>query len=120
MSSTVWKRKTLPQSLHLLSEFVPVLQRSLDETRAIYMGLRPIILAEHGILATLDWYRRELLHLYPNQHIELETNIGEEDIPEDFKIAIFRITQEALNNALKHGDPEWVDVRSALDGNPSS
>lgn len=103
------------EALQLLREFVPVLQRSLDETRAIYMGLRPIILAEHGILATLDWYRRELLKLYPAQHIELETKIEEDDIPEDFKIAIFRIAQEALNNALKHGSPEWIDVRLALD-----
>ncbi len=103
------------ESLQLLREFVPVLQRSLDETRAIYMGLRPIILAEHGILATLDWYRRELLRLYPAQHIELEARIGENDIPEEFKIAIFRIAQEALNNALKHARPEWIDVRLALE-----
>ena len=107
-------KKEYPQALQLLREFVPVLQRSLDETRAIYMGLRPIILTEHGVLATLDWYRRELLKLYPNQHIELETGVEEEDIPEDLKVAIFRIAQEAMNNALKHGKPEWVDVRLAL------
>jgi signal transduction histidine kinase len=40
--------------------------------------------------------------------------IEEEDIPEDFKIAIFRIAQEALNNSFKHGRPEWADVRLAL------
>ncbi|MDR3569924.1 MAG: PAS domain S-box protein [Syntrophobacteraceae bacterium] len=108
------EKEKCPQSLHLLNEFVPVLQRSLDETRAIYMGLKPTILAEHGILATLDWYRLELLKLYPDQHIELETRIEEEDIPEDYKIVIFRIAQEALNNSFKHGNPDWVDVRLAL------
>ncbi len=107
-------REKSSKALHLLRELVPVLQRSLDETRAIYMGLKPTTLAEHGILATLDWHRRELLKLYPNQHIELEMRIEEEDIPEDFKIAIFRIAQEALNNSFKHGRPEWVDVRLAL------
>ena len=107
-------KKEYLQALDLLREFVPVLQRSLDETRAIYMGLRPTILTEHGVLTTLDWYRRELLKLYPNHHIELETRIEEEDIAEDLKIVIFRIAQEAMNNALKHGKPEWVDVRLAL------
>ncbi|MDR3557071.1 MAG: PAS domain S-box protein [Syntrophobacteraceae bacterium] len=110
------EKEKCPKALLLLHEFVPVLQRSLDETRAIYMGLKPTILAEHGILATLEWYRRELLELYPQQHIELETKIEEADIPEDLKIAIFRIAQEALNNSFKHGRPEWVDVRLASNG----
>ncbi len=109
----IMKQENSPKSLQLLNEFVPVLQRSLDETRAIYMGLKPTILAEHGILATLNWYRGELMKLYPSRHIELETGVEEEQIPEDFKIAIFRITQEALNNSFKHGGPEWVDVRLA-------
>ncbi len=110
----ILEREKCPQALHMLSEFVPVLQRSLDETRTIYMGLKPTILAEFGILATLEWYRQELVKVYPNHHIELETSIREADIPDNLKIAIFRIAQEALNNALKHGKPEWVDVRLAL------
>ncbi len=108
------KEQEYARALNLLREFVPVLQRSIDETRAIYMGLKPMILAEYGILATLEWFRQELLKLYPNQHIELETAIGEEEIPDNLKIAIFRIVQEALNNYFKHGNGEWVDVRIAL------
>ncbi len=111
---TSMEKRNWPQALQLLRQFVPVLQRSLDETRAIYMGLKPTILTEHGILATLDWYRRELLALYPDHHIELEIGIEEKDIPEHLKIAIFRISQEALNNSFKHGKPEWVDVRLCL------
>jgi signal transduction histidine kinase len=111
---TALEQREHTQAHHLLQELVPILQRSLDETRTIYMSLRPILLTEHGILATLDWYRRELLTLYPDQHIEIETKIREENIPENFKIAIFRIAQEGLNNALKHGKPEWVDLRLAL------
>ncbi|MGA2404025.1 MAG: ATP-binding protein [Syntrophobacteraceae bacterium] len=106
------KRET-GQALRLLHEFIPVLQRSIDETRAIYMGLKPVILADQGISATLEWHRQELLKVYPNQHIELKTAIREEDIPEDLKTAMFRIVQEALNNTVKHGKSDWVDVRLA-------
>ncbi len=108
------EKQQYKQALDSLHEFVPVFQRSIDETRAIYMGLRPMILSEYGIVATLEWYRQELLKLYPNHHIELETSIREEDIPDNLKTAIFRIAQEALNNALRHGNPEWIDVRLAL------
>jgi signal transduction histidine kinase len=65
----------------------------------------------------LAWYRHELSKLYPKQHIELETAIEEEDIPDDLKTTIFRIVQEALNNTFKNGKSEWVDVRlTANDG----
>jgi PAS domain S-box-containing protein len=112
---TTLEKRESKQALQFLREFVPILQRSIDETRTIYMGLKPTVLSDHGILATLEWYRMELLKVYPNQHIEIETAIREGDIPEDLKITIFRIAQEALNNTLKHGKSEWVDVRIAVD-----
>ena len=99
------------EAVKLLDEFVPVLQRSISETRTIYMGLKPTILSDHGILATLEWYRRQLMSIYPRMHIELEAQIAEEAIREDLKTVIFRIAQEALNNACKHSEAEWTDLR---------
>jgi PAS domain S-box-containing protein len=99
------------EAMRLITEFVPVMQRSIEETRTLYMGLRPALLADHGISATLDWYRRQLMMIYPRIHIELETGVREEVISPDLKTAIFRIAQEALNNSCKHSNAEWVDVR---------
>ncbi|MHC1727524.1 MAG: cache domain-containing protein [Syntrophobacteraceae bacterium] len=98
------------QSLQLVEQFIPVIQYSIEETRSIYMGLRPRMLEELGVVPTLRWYCRELLNLYPNRHIELDISFEEDDIPEHLKVAIFRITQEALNNVAKHSRAEWVDV----------
>jgi PAS domain S-box-containing protein len=111
---TTLQNREFKLAIRLMDEFVPVLQLSIDETRAIYMGLKPTMLSEHGILSTLAWYRHEILKLYPKQHIELETAIEEGDIPDELKTTIFRIVQEAVNNTFKHGRPEWVDVRLAL------
>ena len=105
--------RAIDEAIQLLNGFIPVLQHSIDETRTIYMGLKPIILSDHGILAALEWYRRELVSIYPKVHIELKSEIGEDDISEKIKTAIFRITQEALNNCCKHSRAEWVDVRLA-------
>ncbi|MGC8495573.1 MAG: PAS domain-containing sensor histidine kinase [Syntrophobacteraceae bacterium] len=101
------------EAMELLDEFVPILQSSIDETRTIYMGLKPPILSDYGILATLEWYRRQLMAIYSKIHIELDTEISEADISEELKTAIFRIAQEALNNCCKHSEAEWVDVRLA-------
>ncbi len=103
------------EGMRLLDAFIPVLQRSIDETRMIYMGLKPTVLSDRGLLAALEWYRRQLLSVYTKVHIELETAIREEEIPEALKTAMFRIAQEALNNSCKHSGAEWIDVRVSLD-----
>jgi len=104
-------------ALNHLEQFVPILQRSIEETRNIYMGLRPPMLDDAGLLATLEWLRQECMKLYPERHIELETGIAEAEIPESLKVNIFRIAQEALNNIAKHSKAEWVDISLSNDGN---
>ena len=99
-----------------LEQFVPILQRSIEETRNIYMGLRPPMLDTVGLLATLEWLRREWMKLYPGSHIELEYGIAEEAMPENLKANIFRITQEALNNIARHSKAEWVDISLTKNG----
>ncbi|MEN6440302.1 MAG: PAS domain S-box protein [Syntrophobacter sp.] len=97
-------------ALNHLERFIPTLQRSIEETRNIYMGLRPPMLDSMGLLATLEWLRRESMKLFPQRHIELETGIAEDEIPEILKVNIFRIVQEALNNVARHSNAEWVDI----------
>ncbi len=97
-------------ALSHLEQFVPILQRSIEETRHIYMGLRPSMLDNEGLLATLEWLCRECMKLYPERHIEFEAAIAEEKIPESLKVNIFRIAQEALNNIARHSRAEWVDI----------
>jgi len=104
-------------ALNHLEQFVPILQRSIEETRSIYMGLRPSMLDGMGLLATLEWLRQECMKLYPERHIELEAGIAEEAIPKNLKVNIFRIAQEALNNIAKHSKAEWVDISLSKDGN---
>jgi signal transduction histidine kinase len=103
-------------ALNHLEQFVPILQRSIEETRNIYMGLRPPMLDNVGLLATLEWLRQECMKLYPERHIELEAGLAEEEVPESLKVNIFRIAQEALNNIAKHSKAEWVDISLLKNG----
>jgi PAS domain S-box-containing protein len=103
-------------ALNRLEQFVPILQRSIEETRSIYMGLRPSMLDSIGLLPTLEWLRMECMKLYPERHIELEAGVAEEEVSKDLKVNIFRIAQEALNNIAKHSKAEWVDISLRNDG----
>ncbi|MDR3555974.1 MAG: CHASE3 domain-containing protein [Syntrophobacteraceae bacterium] len=104
------------EAFHAAEEFIPTIQLSIDETRAIYMGLRPTVLEDFGAIAALAWYRDELMKVHPKLHIEMDIEIDEAQIPKYLVVPIFRIAQEALNNVSRHSDAEWVDVRLSRDG----
>lgn len=103
-------RGDIEETIKYLDRLVPFLQHSIEETRSIYMGLRPTMLDNMGISATLRWFCRTILSLNPKYHIELDIRAREDEIAEPQKIVIFRIIQEALNNVAKHSKAEWVDL----------
>lgn len=85
-------------------------QDALAELRHVATGLRPSMLDDLGILATLSWYFRELA--LARHCIEIQTHIlvEESDIPVPLKITIFRILQEAVCNIIKHAKADHIRV----------
>jgi PAS domain S-box-containing protein len=89
---------------------IPKLQAAIEEVRRISMDLRPSILDDLGILATLGWFCREYQLVYRGIRVELRAEAGEADIPAPLKVVIFRIVQEALNNVAKHARTDVVQI----------
>jgi PAS domain S-box-containing protein len=91
-----------------LEPIMPIIQLSIEEARRIQMDLRPSVLDDLGILATLSWFCREFQDTYPGIQIEREVHIVEADVPENLKTVVYRILQEALNNIAKHSQADLV------------
>ncbi len=104
------ERGNCEEALRELKPVVPILQHSMRELRTIYTGLRPTMLDNLGLIATLQWLCRQFQVLYPKHRVTLETAVEEQDIPEGLKVVIFRISQEAINNAAKHSRAKTIDV----------
>jgi signal transduction histidine kinase len=85
-----------------LEDLVNMVQNAIEETRRIQMDLRPPLIDDLGILATINWFCREYEKAYPDIRIERLISIREKEVPEHLKIVVFRIIQEALNNIAKH------------------
>lgn len=91
-----------------LESIIELVQHGIEETRRIQMDLRPSVLDDLGILATLSWFTREFHKIYAHIRIDVETALREEDVPEELKIVIFRIVQEAFNNISKHSRADLI------------
>jgi signal transduction histidine kinase len=81
------------------------------EMRAIVVGLRPVDLAGDGLEVAL----RKQVDLLDRVH-RATVRIAAESVPRlrpEREEAVYRIAQEALHNALRHGVPSRVDVRMA-------
>lgn len=83
-------------------------QNVLDEMRLLIFDLRPPILEQAG-LATALQARLEALEGRVNLQTKLFVD-GEIDLPISVERALYRIAQEALNNALKHAHAHIITV----------
>jgi len=108
--------KTPQQNREYLKSVVDKLRGAINEVRSISMGLRPSMLDDLGLVATIGWFCREFQSLYPTIRIKKQVDIEEGEVPDVLKIVIFRILQEALNNIGKHAGASSVSVELARTG----
>jgi len=94
-----------------LEMVVPKLQGAIEEVRRISMDLRPSLLDDIGIIATLSWFCREQQQTYQNLVFALDVaNVQESDIVKELKTEMFRIVQEAVNNACKYSAANNIQI----------
>jgi signal transduction histidine kinase len=93
-----------------LSLLVPMIQSGIEEIRAIYMGLRPTILDDFGIAATIAWHCRLMGETSPQIKVETQIDLRESDLPASLKTVIYRVVQEVLNNVVKHSGATLVKL----------
>jgi signal transduction histidine kinase len=96
------EKNSIACDLHPLEDMVPMLQNAVEEVRQMQTDLRPPILDDLGILATLSWFCREYQRIYARIKIETDLGIQENEVPAPLKTVIYRVLQEAMNNIAKH------------------
>lgn len=86
---------------------------TIKETKRISHGLRPSTLDDLGLLITLEEHTKKMRDMYPGISFVQHFNIEERNIPESLKIVVYRVVQEALNNACKHSGADVVTITLA-------
>lgn len=88
------------------AEGADIARQVADRLRAICGDLRLPILDDLGVGPALDWLVQRIERLAGGE-VRLERSDGSRPPPE-VELAIFRVAQEALANAVKHGRPPIV------------
>lgn len=86
------------------------LDHAISETRNISQNLMPKAIQDYGLeLATESL----ISHLRKTHKINfyLYTNLNEVELPDKIQINLYRILQEAVNNAIRHGKPNKIEVQ---------
>lgn len=91
-----------------------LLRKIEADNRLLISGLRPLMLNSHGLAATFRWYLRVFAERY---HFEYELNVQGNPLrlSTDVEIVVFRIVQEALNNALEHANARKIHLQISFE-----
>ena len=87
----------------------------IRELRAICEDLRPPALTPFGFGAALQAHIERFKKHHPDVHISSEITQDGQLLPERVRLALFRICQEALNNAVQHAKASHLVVRFGLE-----
>ncbi|HET7832430.1 MAG TPA: sensor histidine kinase [Gallionella sp.] len=109
-SALLLEKNESEEALKSLQHVRQRVRNALDELHAIALDLRPAMLDDLGILATLSWFFREFEADCHDVKVEKQFEVKESNIPASLKIVIFRIIQEATNNIVKHAHASRMRV----------
>ncbi len=110
--SPEWSEK----NKNLCKKIISNLINTIKETRRISANLRPHALDDYGLLGTIDWHIRQTKEIRRDIELIKKIDICEEQIPDKLKIIIYRIFQEALNNAAKYSRADKVTILLTIKG----
>lgn len=111
---TIWVRDHAPAVPQIVSakltEMVEMLDRTVAATRRMASDLRPLMLDDLGLVPAIEWLASNFMQrcgvscrFSVNDDMEFE-------LPEPYATAVFRITQESLNNVAKHAGASQVVI----------
>jgi PAS domain S-box-containing protein len=100
-----------------LRAVVETLHTQLSELRTYASELRPPTLAQFGLAKAIQSHIESYQSKHPNIQVHLQVSQSEELTPENIRLGLFRIYQEAMNNIAKHCQKAEVKVTfNKMDG----
>ncbi|MGI8961674.1 MAG: PAS domain-containing sensor histidine kinase [Bryobacteraceae bacterium] len=103
--------KSLPEAA-AAAKIVDLVNEAINTTRQLARGLLPVLSDSHGLMSALQEWASEVEKLF---HIECRFECDDPVLNIDDPVAthLYRIAQEAVHNAIKHGRATHVVISLA-------
>ncbi|MCK4723063.1 MAG: sensor histidine kinase, partial [Dehalococcoidia bacterium] len=86
-----------------------LIQSNVQRLRRLYMELRPGMLDDLGLAATIEWQAEEFQKRTGIKSVvSLDQDAGPRDA--DYSLAVYRVFQEALSNVTRHAEATEVNI----------
>ncbi|MGA2715394.1 MAG: histidine kinase [Bryobacteraceae bacterium] len=99
-----------------VSSIGSIAENTLNVVRDLALLLRPSMLDDFGLVPALNWHAREMTKR-TGLNVRITADPASGDLPDEHKTCIYRLVQEALNNAARHASARnlQVTVRNQTD-----
>ena len=107
-----YREKGIEKAIAEITDLKKTVRNALSEVRRIIYDLRPMALDDLGIVPTLKKYLSTVTEYNPEVSIHFQSRSTEKRIPSNYEVSIFRLVQECVTNAMKHGKSKdiWVKL----------
>lgn len=106
-----YRQRPEEDAIKELKDMKEQVRSALGEVRRIIYDLRPMALDDLGLVPTLSKYLKSLEEY---NHISIQFDFygnNEKRLDTKLEVAIFRLIQEAVQNACKHANPKIIFVK---------
>lgn len=107
-----WLTTDLDHARLQLRQLEGMTVKAIGELSNLVADLRPSLLDDMGLHAALGWYTEQVNRRGP-MHVELAIKGKPSRLPSEVEIILFRITQESLNNVVRHANATHALVELA-------
>ncbi|MCA1040488.1 sensor histidine kinase [Bacillus infantis] len=107
----MYKERGPGEALNEIKSLKKMVRNALYEVRRIIYDLRPMALDDLGLVPTLKKYLQTIEEYHHHTKITF-ANLGDDKrLPSKYEVALFRLIQESVQNALKHAEAKEINVK---------
>lgn len=109
-------RKTIKdqKGIQALGELETLAGQTIENLRRLTRALRPIYLEDLGLVTALEMLARETSE-NNTLRVDFQKTGRERRLAREVELSLYRIAQEALNNAVKHSRAAHADLKIAFE-----
>ncbi len=107
--------EAFPQLQARLQTLQDMVAQLVQDLRRLIRDLRPLYLEELGLIPALESLARETTQAHPELRVEFLLQGEPRRLKPEQELALYRITQEALNNVLRHARATHAQIILAFE-----